>query len=121
MKSKPSTGQLLREVVRLYVRAQRGDAACLDGSSTAQCHVLNELLRHEPLTQQALARRLGLDKGWISRAVDALSADGALVKVPHDTDKRSAWLTLTSRGRARGGVECAIESPRRATADGATE
>lgn len=60
---------LIREIVRLYVRAQRKQAHCGDGASTVQCHVLTELMREEGMGQQALAQRLGLDKGWISRRV----------------------------------------------------
>ena len=92
---------LLREVARLYVRAQRVQAKCRDGASTVQCHVLTELLRHDGLTQQALAERLGLDKGWISRAVDALVADGTVWKRQSELDKRSVALSLTPEGRTR--------------------
>ena len=92
---------LLREVVRLYVRAQRAQAKCRDGASTVQCHVLTELLRQPGLTQQALAERLGLDKGWISRAVEALVADGAVWKRPSELDRRSVALGLTPAGRVR--------------------
>lgn len=101
MKPELSTAELLREVVRLFVRDQRASAACKDGVSTVQCHVLNELLRHQQMTQQALAERLGMDKGWISRAVEALAAEGMVAKTPNETDKRSAWLKLTASGRTR--------------------
>ncbi len=88
-------------MVRLYVQSQRSSAACHDGRSTVQCHILSELLRSEPLTQQDLVERLGLDKGWISRAVEALVADGAIDKRQHQDDRRSAWLLLSEAGRAR--------------------
>ncbi|WP_228893963.1 arsenic resistance N-acetyltransferase ArsN2 [Pseudoduganella aquatica] len=99
----PASGAdvLLREMVRLYVRGQRTHAKCGDGTSTVQCHVLTELLRAEGVPQQALAEKLGLDKGWISRAVDTLVKEGCISKLPSDQDRRSVMLFLTPEGRAR--------------------
>ncbi len=105
------TAPLLRDVVRLYVRAQRAHAACDDGASTVQCHVMTELLRQQGLSQQTLVARLGLDKAWISRAVDALVAQGAVSKQTSARDRRSVTLTLTELGRARAGaLEQAVNS-----------
>ncbi|MTV38341.1 MarR family winged helix-turn-helix transcriptional regulator [Duganella radicis] len=101
MISNETTAQLLREVVRLFIRDQRESAACMDGGQTVRCHILNELLRSGSLPQQALVERLGLDKGWISRAVEALSAEGSLTRQPNELDKRSVMLTLTARGTDR--------------------
>ena len=91
----------MREIVRLYVRAQRKQAKCGDGASTVQCHVLTELLREEGLAQRALAERLGLDKGWISRAVDTLVMAGDISKHTSEQDRRSVTLSLTPAGRIR--------------------
>jgi amino-acid N-acetyltransferase len=99
----PAT-QLVREVVRLYVREQRHQARCGDGGSTVRCHVLMELLRQQGVTQQALVERLGLDKGWISRAVEALVADGTVSKQASEQDRRSVTLALTPAGRLRAGA-----------------
>lgn len=96
-----STGERLRELVRQYVRIQRVQNSCCDGASTVQCHILNELLRHESLSQRALVDRLGLDKGWISRAVAVLVEEGAIDKAQDGQDKRSVALRLTESGRAR--------------------
>lgn len=101
MPSKPSSGSLVREVSRLFVRSQRAQTSCVDGASNVQCHVLTELLRVDGITQQALAERLSLDKAWISRAVDSLVGDGVVSKLPHDLDKRSVQLSLTPLGRVR--------------------
>lgn len=95
------TGHLLREVARLYVRAQRTQIACCDGASNVQCHVLTELLRNDGMTQRALVERLNLDKGWISRAVDALVAEGAVTKQQSEVDRRNVKLSLTGAGRGR--------------------
>lgn len=93
--------QLVREFVRVYVRAQREPAKCGDGGSTVKCHVLTALLRQEGSTQRALVERLGLDKGWISRAVDSLVADGTISKQASKQDRRSVTLALTPAGRLR--------------------
>ncbi len=94
------TGAVLREVARLHVRAQRS-AATGCGATVAQCHVLTELGRESPLPMTALVRRLGLDKGWISRAVAALVAAGLLARSADAADARVAILGLTPTGRRR--------------------
>jgi amino-acid N-acetyltransferase len=96
-----SSAQLIREIVRLYVRDQRKKAKCGDGASTVQCHVLIELMREEGLAQKALAGRLGLDKGWISRAVDTLVTEGYIAKKISAQDRRSVSLFLTAGGLTR--------------------
>lgn len=96
-----AAARLVRDVARLYVRSQRDHAKCGDGGSTVKCHVLTELLRQEGLTQRALVERLGLDKGWISRAVDSLVADGTVSKKTSTQDRRSVTLALTPAGRLR--------------------
>jgi amino-acid N-acetyltransferase len=100
--NKPATaGALFREVARLYVRSQRVRASCGNGASTVQCHVMTELLRDDGLTQQALVERLGLDKGWISRAADALVEDGTITKQVDPLNRRCVRLALTLKGRQR--------------------
>lgn len=101
MNTLTTTGALIREFVRLYVRDQRIKANCGDGASTVQCHVMTELLREDGLTQQTLVKRLDLDKSWISRASDALVADGTLSKTVNSTNRRSVSLRLTAAGRKR--------------------
>lgn len=96
-----STGQLLREVAHLYVRAQREQVACCDGPSLVQCHVLSQLHREQGITQRQLVQRLGFDKSWVSRAVDALVEAGLIAKQAHSADRRSVWLSLTAAGQLR--------------------
>ena len=94
------TGALLREVARLHVRAQREQVACC-GTTVAQCHVLTELGRRSPLAMTALVRRLGLDKGWISRAVAALVEEGLLARTRDGADARVVVVGLTRAGQKR--------------------
>jgi DNA-binding MarR family transcriptional regulator len=90
---------LLREVARLHVRAQRATLAC-DGASTTTCTILTELGREPSMTLAQLARRLRLDKGWTSRAVDQLVDRGLVEKVGSDSDRRTIEISLTRAGQA---------------------
>lgn len=104
-----ATGALLREVARLHVRAQREQVTCC-GTTVAQCHVLTELGRGGPLAMTALVRRLGLDKGWISRAVAALAGEGLLSRSRDGADGRVVVVGLTRSGRKRlGGVNRTLD------------
>ena len=94
----PSIGILLRELSHLYTQAQREPVNGGHDTSSTQSHVLMELGQNGLLTQQELGRRLGLDKGWISRAVESLVQGGLVAKSRHDNDRRSRWLQLTSQG-----------------------
>jgi DNA-binding MarR family transcriptional regulator len=93
-------GELLREVARLYTRAQRVVADCCRTSST-QCHLLVELGRSGPVPLSELGQRLSLEKSWVSRAVDGLVDRGWATKEPNPQDARSWLVTLTADGVAR--------------------
>lgn len=99
--AKPSTlsnpGSLLREVARIYTRAQRVVADCCRTTST-QCHLLTELGRSGPLPLSELGTRVSLEKSWVSRAVEAMAARGLVTKEPNPLDARSWLVTLTADG-----------------------
>ncbi len=95
--SKAQAGHLLREVARLYTRAQRVVADCCRTTST-QCHLLTELGRTGPLPLSELGTRVSLEKSWVSRAVDAMAARGLVTKEPNPNDARSWLVTLTADG-----------------------
>jgi DNA-binding MarR family transcriptional regulator len=90
-------GSLLREVARLYTRAQRVVADCCRTTST-QCHLLTELGRSGPLPLSELGTRVSLEKSWVSRAVEAMAARGLVTKEPNPSDARSWLVTLTADG-----------------------
>ena len=90
---------LLREVARLHVRAQRATLA-RDGASATTCTILTELGRAPSMTLAELARRLRLDKGWTSRAIDQLVASGLVAKAGGAGDRRTIALSLTRAGQA---------------------
>lgn len=91
---------LLRRVATLHEHLQRQGDLCCGGATLAQCTILTQLDRTGPVTQAELARGLGLDKGWISRSVDALVREGLLVKTPSASDRRSVVIDMTDAGRA---------------------
>lgn len=93
-------GELLREVARLYTRAQRVVAECCR-TSTTQCHLLVELGRSGPLPLNEIGARLSLEKSWVSRAVDGLVERGWATKEPNPLDARSWLVTLTADGEDR--------------------
>lgn len=94
------TGELLREVTRLYVRAQRAAADCC-GTSPTQCQVITELGRTGPIAMGELGRRLCLEKSWMSRAIDGLVEQGLVAKHPNPADSRSWLVALTAAGQRR--------------------
>ena len=99
--SQSDGASLLREVTRLYVRAQRQTVACCGPQSIARCHVLGELARSGPLRLTDLAARLDTDKSWTSRTVAAMVADGLLHCRSAEGDARVVQVALTRSGRAR--------------------
>lgn len=95
------TQSLLREVARLHLQLQRASIACCEGVTATQCFILTELGRSGPLTLAELGRRLVLDKGWISRAVDSMAQEGVLLKSPSETDQRAVIVSLSRAGQKR--------------------
>ena len=88
---------LLREVARMYTRAQRVVADCCRTTNT-QCHLLTELARTGPLPLSELGTRVSLEKSWVSRAVEAMVERGLVTKEPNPSDARSWLVTLTDEG-----------------------
>ena len=91
------SGSLLREVARLYTRAQRVVADCCKTTNT-QCHLLGELGRAGPLPLSELGSRVMLEKSWVSRAVETMAERGLVTKEPNPADARSWLVTLTAEG-----------------------
>src|SRR5207344_2719878 len=91
------SGALLREVARMYTRAQRVVADCCRTTNT-QCHLLTELGRSGPLPLSELGTRVSLEKSWVSRAVEAMVDRGLVTKEPNPLDARSWLVTLTAEG-----------------------
>ena len=93
-------GILLREVTRLYSRAQRTAADCC-GTTPTQCQVITELARTGPIPVGEVGKRLCLEKSWIGRAIDGLVTEGLVARVPNPADLRSWLVSLTTAGKRR--------------------
>jgi DNA-binding MarR family transcriptional regulator len=100
--SEPTTvsGELMREVARLYTRAQRVVADCCRTTPT-QCHILTELGRSGAQPMNELGQRLLLEKSWVSRAVDGLVELDLVSKQANPADARSWIVALTPAGKRR--------------------
>ena len=98
--SASASGELLREVARLYTRAQRVVADCCNTSPT-QCHILTELGRSGAQPMNELGQRLLLEKSWVSRAVDGLVELALVSKEANPADARSWIVGLTAAGKRR--------------------
>ena len=94
-------GALLRRVAQMHLQGQReGVDACCGGATATQCMILTELGRSGPVTLADLVRRINLDKGWVSRAVESMAQEGLLKKEPSPTDKRAVIISMTVSGEA---------------------
>lgn len=96
-----TAGALLRDVARLHIQAQREQVTCCGGTTATQCQILTELGQHGPMTLAELSRRVGLDKSWTSRAVDALVEAGLLLKEAGIQDRRTIRIIFSPAGMAR--------------------
>ena len=116
------TGALLRELVRTHARLQK-EVVGRCGVTSAQCQVLTELARVEPTSVAALARRLRVDKGWVSRTLATLEGEGLIAKRSDSDDGRLVFVSLTGAGHERAAEvdrvldEQAVRVLRRVTED----
>lgn len=94
---------VLRDVVRLFIQAQRTMTACCSAATAKQCEALLLIARHEGLTVQAFAEQMGLEKTWASRLLARLEKDGLIRRVDNPADNRSWLLELTPKGKTESG------------------
>lgn len=91
---------LLREVVRLFVQAQRTMTECCSDATAKECQALLLVGAAEsPLTVQEFADKMGLEKTWASRLVARMEKRGLVTRVDHPDDGRSWLIELTAQGR----------------------
>lgn len=95
------TAAVFRRVALGYARIERERmASCCGKATPAQCLLLSELIVSGPSTLASLARRVELDKGWVSRAVERLAHEGLVRKEPSPDDGRIVILAATEVGAA---------------------
>jgi DNA-binding MarR family transcriptional regulator len=66
--------------------------------TVARTHLLWELHRLGPSTQNMLAATLRVSPRNVTGLVDALEAAGYVVRAPHPSDRRAILVTLTDQG-----------------------
>ncbi|HYC70744.1 MAG TPA: MarR family transcriptional regulator [Opitutaceae bacterium] len=93
------TDALLRDVVRLFVQAQRTMTACCSDASAKECEALLLVGQFGPLTVQDFARRMGLEKTWASRLLTRLERKKLVGRVEHPDDGRRWLVALSSAGQ----------------------
>lgn len=98
--SAQKTDAILRDVVRLFMQAQRTMSACCDGATSKECEALMLLARNDRLTVQDFAGQMGLEKTWASRLLVRMEKDGLIRRVDNPADARSLLIELTAKGKA---------------------
>lgn len=93
------TDALLRDVVRLFVQAQRTMISCCSDASAKECEALLLVGQFGPLTVQEFARRMGLEKTWASRLLTRLERKRLVRRTEHPADGRKWLVELTTGGR----------------------
>lgn len=92
--------ELLRIVTRAYARAQIKEACCC-GITESGCQILCSLGPSGSLPQAELTSRLGLEKSWVSRAIDGLEHEGLVERTKCCADGRMYNVNLTEAGEER--------------------
>src|SRR5882757_3088171 len=73
----------------------------LDSPWTLQeARIIYEIAERQSCTATDLVRALGLDAGYLSRALQTLQRRQVVARKPSKTDRRAAELALTAKGRA---------------------
>lgn len=79
-----------------------------EGVTVAEWCVLRVLYDGDGLAPSALADRMGLTRGAISKLADRLLAKGLILRLAHPRDGRAHCLSLSPAGRRRVPVLAAI-------------
>jgi DNA-binding MarR family transcriptional regulator len=74
------------------------------GLRTTQFSILNKVKRVGPVTINALAAELVMDRTTLGRNILPLEREGLIRIAPSESDRRSKEITLTEAGRARLGA-----------------
>lgn len=92
-------GQLVGETARAWRAALDRRLRPL-GLSGARWLVLLHLARSaEPLTQTAVAERVGIGRSSLVVLLDRMAADGWIIRRRHENDRRSNTVHLTARAQ----------------------
>jgi DNA-binding MarR family transcriptional regulator/GNAT superfamily N-acetyltransferase len=67
--------------------------------SLTEVRVLYEMAHRKRVTASDLCQDLGLDRGYLSRMLQKFESQGWIKATPSSEDRRSVFLSLTSKGR----------------------
>jgi DNA-binding MarR family transcriptional regulator len=88
----------LTDLIRVYQFRDR-DRVCGYGVTVTESHAVDRLTKVGPMTLNALAETLHLDKSTVSRVVDGLEEKGHVRRRRHPVDGRALLLEATAKGR----------------------
>jgi DNA-binding MarR family transcriptional regulator len=92
--------ELARNIVEFYEKLSSWEHEVVRGSdlTPGQMHAI-EIIGHEKsLRMKELAEKLGVTTGTLTVSVDRLERKGLIERKPHETDRRSYRIVLTSAG-----------------------
>lgn len=92
-------GYWLRFVSNQVSHAFARKVAALD-VTVAEWVILRELFDERALAPSALAEKIGMTRGAISKLADRLAAKSLITRTASDDDRRYQTLALTAQGRA---------------------
>jgi len=84
---------------QLQLAELTGPALAPYGIDGRELAVLNALVDQDPLSQQEVARRLGIDRTTMVALIDGLEDKGLVERHPHPDDRRKNVVELTAGGR----------------------
>jgi DNA-binding MarR family transcriptional regulator len=84
--------------VTVLLGEDMAQALARDGLTGPRAHLLWELHRRGPSTQQTLATALGVTPRNVTGLVDGLVATGFVTREAHPTDRRATLVTFTEHG-----------------------
>ncbi|MFI9306342.1 MarR family winged helix-turn-helix transcriptional regulator [Streptomyces triculaminicus] len=103
MTAPDTSGQLAEQLLRLTRRLHRAQKRYLDpvGITPAQSRLLRTVAHYDTPPRMAdLAERLEVVPRAVTTLVDALEANGAVRRVPDQSNRRVTRIELTEEGRS---------------------
>ncbi|GHG48839.1 MarR family winged helix-turn-helix transcriptional regulator [Streptomyces griseocarneus] len=103
MTAPDTSGQLAEQLLRLTRRLHRAQKRYLDpvGITPAQSRLLRTVAHYDTPPRMAdLAERLEVVPRAVTTLVDALEANGAVRRVPDQSNRRVTRIELTDQGRS---------------------
>ncbi len=88
-------------IIEFYEKISSWEHATVKGSglTPAQMHAIEIIGQEKSLRMKELAQKMGVTTGTLTVMVDKLEGLGHLERKPHEKDRRSFKVRLTSKGR----------------------